>query len=34
MKQIRNEAALFKAAVAAGTKYGEERGVMAYASIA
>ena len=30
MKQIKNEAALFKAAVAAGTKYGEERGVVEF----
>ena len=30
MKQIKNEAALFKAAVAAGAKYGEERGVVEF----
>ena len=30
MKKIKNEAALFKAAVAAGTKYGESRGVVEF----
>lgn len=30
MKKIKNEAALFKAAVAAGAKYGEDRGVVEF----
>lgn len=30
MKKIKNEPALFKAAVAAGTKYGEDRGVVEF----
>jgi len=30
MKKIKNESALFKAAVEAGTKYGEDRGVVEF----
>lgn len=30
MKKIKNEAALFKSAIAAGTKYGEGRGVVEF----
>jgi hypothetical protein len=30
MKKIKNEAALFKAAVTAGTQYGESRGVVEF----
>jgi hypothetical protein len=30
MKKIKNEPALFKAAIAAGTKYGESRGVVEF----